>query len=202
MDTKTQIKAMKEKAERPFGLVSDIYDIVEMFAICTVCIMLLFIFVFRLTVVNGDSMNKTLTDGEYLIISDVGYKPERGDIVVAQNVSLTGTYCEPLVKRVIAVGGDTIKFDFSGIGQWKLFVNGEEVDQSYAYFDVFASTIRPTWDIPEVIPEGYVFLMGDNRNHSGDSRLEAVGLMDERCIIGHALMRVFPILKIGMLTNK
>lgn len=187
---------------RPFGIVSDIYDIVELFALCTVAIMLVFIFIFRLSIVSGDSMNNTLHNGEYLIISDLGYKPEKGDIVVVQNITLSGDYSEPLVKRVIAVGGDTIRFDFSNPNDWKLYVNGEEVDQSYAYFDKYSVTIRPTWDIPEVIPEGYIFVMGDNRNHSGDSRSKEVGLIDERCIIGHALFRVMPLNKIGSLTDK
>ena len=192
----------QKKADRPFGLVSDIYDIIELFALCTVAIMLTFIFVFRLSIVSGNSMNNTLYNGEYLIISDLGYTPEKNDIVVVQNITLSGDYSSPLVKRVIAVGGDTVKFDFSNPNNWKLYVNGEEVDQSYACFDKFSATIRPTWDIPEVIPEGYIFVMGDNRNHSGDSRSKEVGLIDERCVIGRALFRVMPISKIGLLTNK
>lgn len=192
----------QKKAYRPFGIVSDIYDIIELFALCTVAIMLTFIFAFRLSIVSGNSMNNTLYNGEYLIISDLGYTPEKNDIVVVQNITLSGDYSSPLVKRVIAVGGDTVKFDFSNPNNWKLYVNGEEVDQSYAYFDKFSATIRPTWDIPEVIPEGYIFVMGDNRNHSGDSRSKEVGLIDERCVIGHALFRVMPISKIGLLTNK
>lgn len=112
--------------------VSSLFDIVEMLAICAAVILLLFTYCARLTVVDGPSMNNTLTNGDYLIVQSIGYTPKRGDIIVVQDPTATG-YEKPLVKRLIAVGGDTVDIDFT---TWTVTVNGEVIDESeYLYLD-------------------------------------------------------------------
>ena len=160
----------------PFGLriASSLYDFVEMIGAITVVIILCFSFVVRLNVVDGPSMENTLHTGEYLVVSDLFYKPTRGDIVVLQSPEAAEQYRKPLVKRVIATEGQTVDIDMS---TGNVTVDGIAVT------------------------DGHVFVMGDNRNNSADSRLSAIGLIDERCIVGKVLLRVFPFDKFTAFSN-
>lgn len=169
--------------------VSSIFDVVEMIAVCATCILLIFSFCFRLTVVDGPSMNNTLQNGDYLIVQSIAYKPERGDIVVIQDPTATG-YTKPLVKRIIAMGGDTVDIDFS---TWTVTVNGEVIDESEYLYLAKDTTLTSNYDFPITIEEGNIFVMGDNRNHSADSRVTNIGQIDERCIVGGAIMRILPV---------
>lgn len=179
-----------EPASRPplRKLAEDLFEILELFVCCAAVLLTLFTFVARPTVVEGPSMEDTLVQGDTLIIASLGYEPKAGDIVVAQNVSLA-LYPEPIVKRVIATGGQTIDIDFT---TWTVTVDGVEIDEPYR--KVTAERLRTSdWSFPMEIPEGYVFVMGDNRNHSADSRSADIGLIDERCIVGKAVLRVLPL---------
>ena len=168
-------------------LAADLFDILELFAICASVILLVFAFIIRPTVVEGASMEDTLLGGDYLLVTNVGYEPTPGDIVVAHNVGLP-YYSDPIVKRVIATAGQTVDIDFD---TWTLTVDGIVVEEPYR--KLTADDFRTSdWLYPITIPEGYVFVMGDNRNHSADSRSKDIGMMDERCIIGKAVLRVFP----------
>lgn len=176
-------------SEKPkSGVISNIYDILEMFAACAAAILIAFTFIARLTVVDGPSMNKTLTDGDYVIVSSLGYKPERGDIVVVQDPTARG-YTKPLIKRLIAVGGDTVDIDFS---TWTVTVNGEVLDESEYLYLADDAVFTSNYKFPITVEEGNIFVMGDNRNHSADSRLSAIGQIDERCLVGRAVLRILP----------
>lgn len=165
------------------------YEILEMIGATTVCVMLFFAFIARLNVVDGISMQNTLHDGEYLIVSDLFYIPKAGDIVIIHEIDAE-PYTDPLVKRVIAVGGQTVDIDFS---TWTLTVDGEVVDEPYRYVDESSYLLTAEYSLPITVPENEIFVMGDNRNHSADSRQIEIQTIDERCVIGRAIARIFPL---------
>ena len=161
----------------------EIYDWVQCIVAALVIGILCFMFLFRVIGVVGTSMVPTLQQGDQLIISNLFYSPKNGDVIVFQ----TDTYGDkPLVKRVIATEGQTVDIDFAmGV----VYVDGIALDEPY--------TAAPTLDQedfegPVTVPEGCIFVMGDNRNASTDSRSHLVGMVDTRCIIGKVIMIAFP----------
>lgn len=168
-------------------LTNDIFDVLELFVFCAACVLSLFTFVIRPTVVYGASMEDTLLEGDALLVSPLAGEPECGDIIVAQNTALP-LYPEAIVKRVIATEGQIIDIDFTS---WTVTIDGVVLEEPYR--KLTADYLRTSdWTYPKEIPEGYIFVMGDNRNHSADSRCSDIGLIDKRCVVGKALVRVFP----------
>ena len=185
----------KNKPSKANKFASSIFDVAEMFAICAAVVLLVFTFCARLTMVDGQSMEDTLHDGEFILIQSALYTPTRGDIVVIHDPSANG-HNKPLIKRVIAVGGDTLDIDFE---TWTVTVNGEVVDESDY---ITLKGIESSWTLytyPMQIKEGYIFVMGDNRNNSSDSRM--IGQIDERCVVGKAIVRVMPLDKFTLFKN-
>lgn len=179
-----------EQDEESFGekALSTFYDIFEMFATVTIFVMILFAFFIRLNVVDGSSMLNTLHDGENLLVSDFCYTPTRGDIVIVHRIDAV-PYNHPIVKRVIAVGGQTVDIDFN---TWTLTVDGEVVDEPYRWLDPNRSLLTCEYDLPITLGENEIFVMGDNRNGSADSRQIEIGPVDVRTVVGKALVRVLP----------
>ena len=169
-------------------LLKNIYDVFEVLATVTVAVTLLYAFVIRLQIVDGSSMVNTLHDGERLLVSDLGGEPERGDIVIIHKID-AAPYDRPIVKRVIAVGGQTVDIDFD---TWTLKVDGEVVEESYRWLDPSRKTLRCAYALPVTLGEDEIFVMGDNRNNSADSRTAELGPVDLRCVVGRALVRVAP----------
>ncbi len=177
-----------------------IIDYVELFVISVTVVIVLFTGVFRTCTVDGDSMNNTLTEGEILIVSELLYTPERGDIIVFHQTGDRAIDKNlPLVKRVIGVGGDTVKIDFS---TWTVTVtdkdgNSTTLVEDYIYVDKkYPHVLHGTREF--VVPEGSLFVLGDNRNHSLDSTDQAIiGFVDERRVIGKVVLRVSPLSKFG-----
>ena len=169
-----------------------IFDFVEMFVFVLLAVMVLTSFFFKHSVVEGDSMLNTLEDGDHLIISDLFYTPERGDIVVFEDYSTI--LKKAVVKRIIGLPGETVEVKLNDIGEYEVYINGEYLDEEYAYNEIqFTSGGTGTW----VVPEGEVFVMGDNRFNSTDSRVSGVGTIDIDCILGRVLFRFMPFEKFG-----
>lgn len=158
-----------------------------------VAIMFIMLFIltyfFRIVNVDGDSMKNTLINDEKLIVTSFMYTPTDGDIVV---ISHGQHLDEPIIKRVIATEGETLKIDFD---KQKVYVNDKLIDEPY----VSSEIVRGDSVIPEIIPEGKIFVMGDNRAISNDSRYNQVGLIDVKDVIGKAQFRILPVDKIGYL---
>lgn len=151
-------------------------------------LVVLFTFFVRVAAVRGSSMEGTLQNGDRILLWELGYTPQHGDIVV---VGDSIDYGLPLVKRVIALGGDTVDIDFNS---GNVTVNGQILEEPY----ILAPTkLYEGVDFPVTVPEGTVFLMGDNRMGSKDSRNPEIGFIDERDILGRAVFRIFPMSKMG-----
>lgn len=161
-----------------------IYEWLDSLVFAFITILLVFTFAFRVVGVSGESMVPTLQNGDWLAVRAVNMSVERGDIVV---ITQPNSLNEPLIKRVIAVGGDTLDIDFI---TGEVFVNGERLDEPY-----IAEATRRGFDtaFPLTVPEGYLFVMGDNRNNSLDSRSSTIGFIDERYVLGVAEFRFFPV---------
>ena len=176
-------------------ILKEIVDYVVMFAVAITVVLLLFSFFFRLCTVSGSSMNDTLIHGERVVISDIFYTPRRGDIIVFHD---TNTLNEPVIKRVIATEGETVRIHYTSTGMSVYITDkdGNETQLEEDYIKYQYPTYLPgTYEIPE----GKVFVMGDNRSNSKDSRDPDIGFIDERSILGKVLFRVTPISKFGKL---
>ena len=159
-----------------------LHDIV--YLLCAMILVLLL--VFRVVIVSGTSMNMTLLDGDYLLLlSNTFYRnPEQGDIIVVSKESFDDGAA--FVKRVIATEGQTVDIDFrEGI----VYVDGEALQEPYTYTPTH---MAEGMEFPLVVKEGCLFLMGDNRGDSRDSRAPEIGLVDEREILGRAIFLAMP----------
>ncbi len=164
------------------------FDLLELFVFTLLSVMIITSFFFRHSIVEGSSMENTLHGGEHLIISDLFYTPQRGDIIVCEDY--TTAIPKPIVKRVIAVGGDTIEIKENG----NVYVNGVLLREDYVNID------NPNYryqDMTVRISEGELFVMGDHRNESTDSR--EIGTVSEDSVLGKVLIRFYPFDKFGTL---
>ena len=162
------------------------YEWVQALVCSVLTVVLIFTFAVRIVRVSGESMRETLQDQDMLVVLNNwlcgGY--EQGDIVILQRDDFYGG--EPIVKRVIATEGQTVDIDFdAGV----VYVDGTALEEPY--------TREPTWtqegtEFPLTVPEGSIFVMGDNRNHSSDSRDASLGTVDTRYVIGRAVILAFP----------
>lgn len=179
--------------KKPF---SEVLDWVNSIVYAIAAMLVLNMFFFRTITVSGDSMKNTLLDGERVVLADFCYSPSYGDIVVVQANKLqnksTGLYSEPIIKRVIALGGDTIMINFNS---GEVYVNNVLLEEDYIRELTHLRSYG--WvesGITYTVPENCVFVMGDNRNVSNDSRnLSDVGFIDESMIMGKAILRYSPI---------
>ena len=193
-------KPPKKQSTAPQGFAANLVEYVEVFVFALVFVILLMTFCLRLCVVDGPSMNRTLTHGEKLLISDFFYKPKTGDIVVFHlSDSDVEYYNKPIVKRVIATEGQFVKIDYENnvvyVSADEVFEESEKLDEStYAYYDSGMFDEAAAGRLSEVfaVPEDHLFVMGDNRNNSADSRNMHIGMVSESCVLGKALLRLSP----------
>lgn len=181
----TDVNNPQSKPEKSSSV---LYDWADALVYALIAIVLLFTLVVRMTGVIGDSMKPTLHENDKLMISNLFYTPKQGDIVVVTKKAFRE---EPIVKRIIAVAGQTVNIDFE-TGQ--VFVDGVLQEETYI---AEPTTRKGDMEFPLYVQEGYLFVMGDNRNHSTDSRFSEVGLIDERMVLGKVLFRLFPLNDIG-----
>lgn len=161
-------------------LLSFVYDLMEVLVSALIAVAIIFTFFFRTAGVDGESMHDTLQNEDRLIMYNFCYTPQRGDIVIVNRYHDGDTDIKkPLIKRVIGVAGDTVK-----VTQDTVYLNGEPLSEPYVHYP------NVPYQIEETVPEGKVFVMGDHRNASNDSR--ALGSFAIEDIMGKALWRIFP----------
>ncbi len=185
---KTTVTDVADEKESS-GVSAFLFEWANALIVALVFVVLLLTFVFRQVTVKGDSMNDTLRSGDRLILYNFMYTPKYGDIVV---VTHGQKYEDPIIKRVIATEGQSLNINYD---TGEVSVDGVILDEPY----IKGETIRlkHPLEIPDKIPEGYVFVMGDNRENSLDSRSTQIGLIPVENIIGKAEFRIFPPKTIG-----
>lgn len=198
--TEEEIEAVKKaepddiKAKEPLDIKNEILEWFESFVFAMLIVQLVFIFIFRIVMVDGRSMNNTLSDGDRLIMTHVNYTPERDDVVVVDSDAAG----KILIKRIIGIEGDKIKIDYTNN---HVYVNGQQISNEHikeimidnGYFDRTYMTENGVYEYE--VPENCVFVMGDNRNDSKDSR--SIGYVPEKSIMGKAVFRIFPLNQLG-----
>ncbi len=187
-----------------YNILSSLYDYVEIFALSIIAVIFIFSFCVRLCRVDGSSMNQTLVDSERIIVSDIMYTPKQGDIIVFHLSN--GNFSEPLVKRVIATEGQSVELNFT---TGEIRVDGAVYADEHAYVEGGKYKIKYEYDRNFIVeengmtyfraevPEGKLFVLGDNRNGSSDSRSERVGFVDTDCVLGKAIVRLKPFTLLG-----
>ena len=181
----------EDKTQQKGSLLRDFVEIVDAVIVAVVAAILILSLVFRTGYVDGPSMTSTMLDGDRYIVSGLFYTPEVGDIVVFQPEAKNNDY-SLWVKRVIATEGQTVNIN----GDGKVYVDGQELNEPY--LDAHQITYPKSYSkvtFPLTVQPGEVFVMGDNRLDSKDSR--DIGCLDTRKILGKVLFRFYPIDKIG-----
>jgi len=169
---------------------SEIYDWMQSLVSALLICVLVFAFFVRIIGIIGSSMVPTFHDKDSVIISNILYEPKQGDVIVLRKLAFEE---EPIIKRVIAVAGQTVNIDFEkGI----VYVDGIALDEPYIAETTFNAL---DFDGEITVPENCVFVMGDNRNNSTDSRRSVIGCVDKRYILGKVLLRILPIDKFGVI---
>lgn len=184
----------------------EIFEWLDIIVTSMIAVVIIFTFLFRLVTIVGDSMQNTFYGGEKVVITNLFYEPEYGDVVVisrnAHNNALENkAFAEPIIKRVIATGGQYVDINFdTGV----VFV-GDDPSTMKPLSEPY--TKAPTYtradvEFPVFVPEGYVFVLGDNRNDSKDSRFKEIGeggLVNKKYILGKAVFRAFPFSRAGVI---
>ena len=187
-------KTQEKELEGKDALKVDLYFWLQALVMVLVALILIFTFVGRIIGVVGSSMYPTLHDGDLLLLQSIGYTPKQGDVVV-----LTKEFDAadgPIVKRVIATGGQHVVIDYDA---GTVTVDGEVLDEPYINEFMVDPGMDSIHDV--VVPEGSIFVMGDNRNHSSDSRNVTLGTVDERYVLGRALWVLLPFQNFGAIAH-
>ena len=181
-----------------------LFDALEMFVWALAILLIVFTFTFRLCRVEGASMENTLYEGENLLLYSLAYEPKQDDIIVFHLTDSEPNLEKMLVKRVIATGGQTVEIDFHNN---TITVDGVLYEDEHATLKNSLDEIvdrylgnRPNWKYDSIsdtmtvtVPEGELFVLGDNRNFSRDSRDSNIMFVDERCVLGKVILRVSPL---------
>ncbi len=163
----------------------DMYLNIRVLVVMMSAFVLMFTFALRIIVVSGPSMEDTLINGDLMLVWSLGYTPKQGDIVVLTQESYQE---DSIVKRVIATEGQQVDIDYPSN---TVYVDDEALAEDYIKEEMFPPAYGEGLN-HVVVPEGCIFVMGDNRNHSADSRYPAIGIVDVRCVIGRGVAVMFP----------
>ena len=174
----------------------DLYYWVQALVMVLIGLILACTFLGRVITVDGDSMVPTLHDGNLLLLQSLGYTPQQGDVVVLRKPGFPPPPREtaPIVQRVIAVGGQHVRVDYEANA---VFVDGVALEEPYI-LQAMAAPFSDEMNVLDiVVPEGSIYVMGDNRNNSSDSRHQALGAVDTRYVLGRVLCVMFPFQDLG-----
>ncbi len=175
------LEEVVEQPKKDDKFLGSVYEFASIIVSAVLTVGVIFTFFFRISTVSGQSMENTLHHGDQLLISSITTDIKYGDVVVTSQPNYFG---KTLIKRVIAVGGQTVSFD---IENKRVLIDGEPLDEPYIKEEMdFPETMKKTYKVPE----GKLFVMGDNRNHSSDSRDMYIGLIDEDYVIGKVIYRL------------
>ena len=170
----------------------DLYDWIQSLMVALVICIAIFIFAIRVVDVSGSSMWPTLVDGDKMLVPNLFFTPQRGDIVVFKTDNYDPD--KALVKRVIATEGQEVSIDFE---RGVVYIDGSPVEEDYI---AELTTTKLDFIGPQTVPEGCLFVMGDNRNASTDSRKKEIGMVDTRMVLGRAYYVVFPLSDTGWIS--
>lgn len=186
--------AANRKKERQNGsVISSVFEWIDSIVLALVIVVLLFTLLLNKVEVSGTSMESTLSEGDQLIISDLNYTPKRGDIIIISRNYLNTEESaaesqNPIVKRVIATEGQTVE-----IKDGKVYVNDEQIAEPYLDEALVKNgTDNKGFFDKETVPENCVFVLGDNREVSHDSRSSDIRFVNEKYILGKVVFRIFP----------
>lgn len=181
----------RDFAERKVGpFANSCFEWMEALITSLIVVVIVFTFLFRVVNVSGSSMLPTLESSDRVLLSSLFYTPKQGDVVV---ISRTVGLSKPIIKRVIATEGQEVDIDFE---TGTVFVDGHSLDES-AYIENGITTQPSDMEFPVKVPDGHIFVLGDNRSVSKDSRSSDVGMVDTRYILGKAEWVVFPLDRFG-----
>lgn len=180
----------KTEKKEEYSLKTEIYDWMQCIVVALVACILIFTFIGRVIGVDGSSMLPTLVDKDKIIITRLYSRLEYGDVVVLTKREFSH---EPIVKRVVATEGQTVDINFQSGEVW---VDGELLDEPYINEP---TTRQLDVQFPVTVPEGCIFVMGDNRNKSTDSRASTICFVDTRCVLGKAVNIIYPISRFGLI---
>lgn len=185
-------KKHSEDKRKLTGFAAEVYEWLEAIAFALAIVVILFTFIFRVISIDGPSMESTLFEGERLIVNNLFYEPENGDIIVI--VQENDYDNVPIIKRVIATAGQTLDIDES---TGAVTVDGAVIDESYLDADKILTDAGDSFEYPIVVEEGCVFVLGDNRQNSFDSRDKRLGFVKLENVLGKAVFRIYPFDRIG-----
>lgn len=201
-ETKDEIELSSAyNVQENVSILSEVFEWLDILSTAMVIVVLVFTFLFRIATIDGRSMQDTFYHGEKVVLSKLFYEPKYGDVVIISrnyinDTSDTDNSSRPIIKRIIATEGQTVKIDFvEGI----VYVDGKPLKEDYTRTK---TNLKYDIDFSEgvTVPKDCVFVMGDNRNESLDSRSSSIGengMIDKRYILGRVFLRVFPFNRFG-----
>lgn len=191
----TEPETKKPKESGPAtGFAENCYEWMEALIASLILVTVLFSFVLRVVNVSGSSMLPNLHSDDRVLLFSLSYRPRPGDVVV---ITHTERLSEPIIKRVIALEGQRVDIDFAA---GTVLVDGARLDES-GYIRNGTTTQPSDFRFPLTVPKGCVFVLGDNRSVSNDSRSRDVGMVDKRCILGKAEWIVYPFVRCGRIRS-